>query len=258
MSHFYHIIIYNPLLNALIFLISVLPGHNLGMAIIILTIIIRLIFSPLYHKSIMAQEAMKQIQPKIKEIQKKYKNNRKQQGEKLMELYRQYKINPFSSFLYMLIQLPVLIALYQILIHLNVGSGVGIYSFIHYPLTMTTIFLGFINLNQKSILIGLLAGFFQFCQGKIMEARQNHKSDAEAFNKYSKKEPQQVMMNFTRQMNYIMPLITFLIAWRLPAGVGLFWTTMTLFSVFQELWINRQLKLNSKLVQPSMEMTDKK
>lgn len=256
MSYLYHTIIYYPLLNALILFIDILPQHSLGWAIVLLTIIIRIIFFPFYHKSIIAQEIMKQIQPKTKEIQKKYKNDRKKQGEELMKLYRQYRISPWSSFTYMLIQLPVLIALYQILIHLNIHSTIGIYHFIHIPSTMATLFFGLLDLHQKSLLIGILAGAFQFLQSKVMEKRTNRIKKDNSQNQVP--NSQQTMANFSKQIMYFMPLVTFFIAWRLPAGVGLFWTVMTIFNVIQELWINYQLKLNPNLIQPVIKPTDQK
>ncbi len=255
MSYLYHTIIYYPLLNTLIFFIDILPRHSLGWAIVLLTIVIRIIFFPFYHKSIIAQEIMKQIQPKTKEIQKKYKNDRKKQGEELMKLYRQYKISPWSSFLYMAIQLPVLIALYQILINLNLNSIIGIYHFISIPTTMSTLFLGFLDLHQKNLLIGALAGIFQFVQGKVMEKRTNQINKNNSQNQ--KQNSQQFMANFSKQLMYLMPIITFFIAWRLPAGVGLFWVVMTILNVVQELWINHRLKLNPNLIQPIVSAKEK-
>ena len=256
MSYLYHTIIYYPLLNALVFFIDILPQHSLGWAIVLLTIVIRIIFFPFYHKSIIAQEIMKQIQPKTKEIQKKYKNDRKKQGEELMKLYRQYRISPWSSFLYMAIQLPVLIALYQVLVGLNLNSMVGIYHFINVPTTMSTLFLGFLDLHQKSLLIGTLAGIFQFAQSKVMEKRTKQINKNNSRNQ--KQESQQFMVNFSKQLMYFMPIVTFFIAWRLPAGVGLFWTVMTILNVAQELWINHRLKLNPNLIKPVVESTDEK
>src|SRR6056297_3402557 len=109
----FNVILYQPLFNALIFLYQVIPGQSFGLAIILLTVAIRLLLYPLNAKSIRSQQAMSEIQPKIKEIQDKYED-KEEQAQKMMELYQEKDVNPFSGCLPMLLQLPILIVLIRI------------------------------------------------------------------------------------------------------------------------------------------------
>src|SRR3989338_72864 len=112
MSEFYNTILYQPLFNATIFLYNLIPGDDFGLAIIALTIFIRIIFFPLTVKSTQSQKALATINPKIQEIKERHKNNAQAQSAAIMQLYKDNKINPLAGCLPLLIQLPILIALY--------------------------------------------------------------------------------------------------------------------------------------------------
>lgn len=148
MIFLYNTIIYNPLLNALVFFYQTIAFHDLGVAIIILTICIRLLLFPLFQKSTRYQIVMQALQPKIKKIQEDFKHDKKKQSEAMMEAYKEYGMNPFSGFLFLLVQLPILIALYHIF--LNIFSPEvfqNVYSFIIPPATLNVTFLGLLNLK---------------------------------------------------------------------------------------------------------------
>lgn len=220
-------VLYRPLFNALIWLYNVIPGQDLGIAIIVLTILIRLILYPLSKKSIQSQKALSKLQPQIKEIQKKYKN-KEEQAREMMALYRKYKVNPMSGCLPILIQLPLLIALYRVFFTgLDPEKLNGLYSFIGQPESLNLIFLGIVDLSQRNIILALLAGLFQFIQSKMImpQLKQKQSTKAGGFDFSS-------MMS--RQMLYFMPLITIFIAWNLPAALPLYWIVITLFGIIQQ------------------------
>ena len=98
----------------MIFLYENIPGHDLGIAIIALTVVIRIVLLPLFYKGAKDQAILQRLAPKIKEIQKDHKDDRAKQAQVMMELYREHKVNPLSQFLIIIIQLPVLIALYWV------------------------------------------------------------------------------------------------------------------------------------------------
>ncbi len=135
MSNLFHEILYRPLFNALIFLYQYFSFHDLGIAIILLTIILRLILFPLFHKGAKDQAILQRLAPKIKEIQTNHKNDREKQSKALLDLYRQHKVNPFSGFLLLLVQLPILIALYRVFLNgFSVETLSNLYSFISSPI----------------------------------------------------------------------------------------------------------------------------
>jgi len=226
--------LYRPLFNALVWLYNVIPGNDLGIAIIVLTIIIRLILYPLSKKAIQSQKAISKLQPKIKEIQKKHKN-KEEQAKAMMELYKKYKVNPMAGCLPILIQLPILIALYRVFFNgLNPEALNTLYSFISNPESLNVMFLGLIDLSQRSILLAVMAGLFQFIQTKmIMPNNLNTKSKSGELDFSS-------MMS--KQMLYFMPLITVFIAWSLPAALPLYWVVITLFGIVQQYSTKSEIK----------------
>lgn len=220
--------LYKPLFNALVWLYNVIPGHDLGIAIIILTILIRFIFYPLSKKAIQSQKAMAKLQPEIKEIQKKYKN-KEEQVKVMMDLYKKHKVNPMSGCLPILVQFPILIALYRVFFTgLDPQKLDGLYSFISRPDSLDPIFLNIIDLSQASIVLALLAGFFQFIQSKMIMPKKI------AGQKQFKIGNMDFSSLMTQQMTYFMPIITIFIAWRLPAALPLYWIIITLFGIFQQ------------------------
>ncbi|MEK7579674.1 MAG: YidC/Oxa1 family membrane protein insertase [Patescibacteria group bacterium] len=218
MSGLFNTFFFTPLFNFLVFLYSTAAFNDFGIAIILLTLIIRFILSPLSIKTIKSQKALAELQPKIKEIQEKYKADPQKQAQKTMELYRENKVNPFSGCLPLLIQLPILIALYQV-------STAGFQA--------DPISLGFIDLTKRNIPLALVAGITQFFQaktnissqkGQILEKKSPNSSPFSAMN---------------QQMLYFFPLITIIISISFPAGLPLYWITTTVFSILEQVYINK-------------------
>ncbi|MCD6528052.1 membrane protein insertase YidC [bacterium] len=215
-------ILYRPLFNILVLLYNIIPGNDLGIAIIILTIGIKLVLYPLNQKAIKSQKALQELQPKIKEIQKKYKD-KTQQAEELLKLYKKAKINPFSGFLPLLIQIPILIALYKVFLGINDNALNNLYSFISKPENLNPMFLGIINLSEKNWILAGLAGVFQFIQSKMNEPKSGLTDKKTDFSYL-----------LGKQMVYLMPVITVLIAGSLPSALALYWIVITLFGIFQQ------------------------
>jgi len=222
-------ILYYPLFNALVWLYNIIPGQDLGIAIIILTALIRLILYPLSRKAIRSQKAMAKLQPEIKEIRKKYKN-KEEQAKAMMGLYQKYKINPLSGCLPILIQLPILVALYRVFFTgLDPQKLNGLYSFIEQPSSLNPIFLGLVDLSQRSIVLAILAGIFMFIQSKMIMPQKALQST-----QGTKIAGLDISSLMSHQMVYFMPLITIFIAWNLPAALPLYWIVITLFGIVQQ------------------------
>ena len=234
------VIFYQPLLNLLIFIYNVVPGHDMGVAIIIITILIKLALYPFGTKSIKAQKAMSELQPKIDALKKEYKDDKQKQAQELMKLYKEEKISPFSSCLPLLIQLPFLIAIYQVF---RVGLANGdlslLYPFIHSPGTINTLAFGFLDLSKSNWILALLAGAAQFWQAKMFVIKKPAiKSDG------SKDENMMAMMN--KQMLYMMPIVTIIIGISLPSGLVLYWLITTVVTALQQLITLRHIKSQKK------------
>ncbi len=228
MGYLFNLIFYQPLFNLLIFFYNIIPGHDIGLAIIFLTILIKLILYPLSLKAIKAQKALNELQPKIEEIKKKFKDQKDKMAQEMMELYKKSKVNPFSSCLPLLIQLPFLIAVYRVFIKGLGSEGLEmLYPFISNPGHINSISFGILDLARPNLVLALLAGAAQFWQAKMMPVKQPPKSMPGA-----KDESVTAMMN--KQMLYFMPILTVFIGVSLPGGLTLYWFLTTLLTVGQQ------------------------
>lgn len=234
MIQIYNTILFQPLLNLLIFLYNHIG--DIGFAIIIVTILIRLILIYPSFKALKSQRALQELQPKIKKLQEQHKDNKEEQTKALMDFYKENKVNPFSSCLPMLVQMPIIFALYSVFrAGLHQDSMQYLYSFVKAPETINTLFLGFVNMSETNIFLAVLAGVLQFIQSKMMLAK----------NKDNKKQVKgggplgdmQGMLG--KQMTYLMPAMTVFIAMSLPSGLALYWITTTLFAIAQQYVIMR-------------------
>lgn len=229
--HFFYIILYQPLFNALVFLYEYIPGHDFGIAIIFLTIIIRIILFPISVKAVNSQKSLQRLQPKIQEIQKKYKDDKEKQAKETLDLYKKEKINPFSGILISLIQIPILIALYQVFWQgLNPKELVNLYAFIPNPGQINAFFLGLIDLSKANLVFAVLAGLVQYYQSKMLIP----KTVPGAAKQGKEVDFSQVMQ---KQMLYFFPVFTVIILLSLPAALGLYWMVSGLFSIVQQYFI---------------------
>ncbi len=247
MYNIFNEIFYYPLFNALVFLYEYLSFGDLGVAIIALTVLIRLILLPLFYKSAKDQAIIGRLAPRIKEIQKNHKDDLSRQGQAMMDLYREHKVNPFSSVFLLFAQLPILFALYSVF-----SKGItdetleNLYSFIARPAVLDNYFLGIIDLSGRSLLIVVLAALAQFFQGKIALTKTNNGKDLTQMEKMG------------RQMVFIGPVMTLLFFSMMPAAIGLYWLTTSVFSVIQQIIINKRLAVSDeKLIEMDKKMHHK-
>lgn len=229
MIEIYNILIYNPILNLLVGLYNNIPGQDIGVVIILITIGIRFLLAPLMSKSLKGQREMAVLQPKLNEIREKYKNDKEGQAKAMMDLYREHNINPLASCLPLIIQLPILIALYQVFSKALSGDLKGLYSFVANPGVIDPNMFNLVNLGQPNAIFAILAGLAQFWQSKMMTAWQGSNVST---------EPTAKMISM--QMTYILPVVSVFIAWNLPAGLPLYWIVTTLFAVAQQYYIMKK------------------
>lgn len=236
-SGFFATVFYQPLYNTLVFIIASVPGANVGVAIITLTIVVRTILFPLSHRSVVSQAKMRSLAPHLEKIKDKHKEDKQEQARKTMELYKEHGINPFSGCLLVIVQLPIIFALYFVffkgLPNLNAEH---LYSFVQLPSSVGMVFLG-ITLSKKSIILALLAAVTQYFQIKLSIPAM---SPAEKGAKPSFKD--EFARSFNVQMRYMLPVIVFGISYSISAAIALYWTTSNLFSVAQELYVARKAR----------------
>ncbi|MCX6702344.1 MAG: YidC/Oxa1 family membrane protein insertase [Candidatus Wolfebacteria bacterium] len=239
MGNLFNQALYYPLWNALVLVYQYVSFHDLGIAIIVLTILIRVILAPLFYKGARDQAIIQRLSPKIKEIQREHKHDKEKQAKAMMDLYKEHKVNPFSGFLLLLVQLPVLIALYKVFLNgFKDGALDNLYSFVPHLQTFNHYFLGIVDLSSKSLVIVLLAALAQYYQSKLTLPPSNPDSkDA---------SPAESM---ARNMLYMGPIFTiiFLYVFNLPSAVALYWLTTSAFSVIQQIVINKNISIAKEI-----------
>ena len=228
-------VFYLPLYNTLVLILSAVHGANVGVAIVLLTLVVRTALLPLSHKSVTSQAKMRTLAPHLEKLKEKHKDNKQEQARKTMELYKEHGINPFSGCLLVLIQLPIIFALYFVffkgLPNLNTEH---LYSFVHLPSTVSMMFLGIV-LSKKSIILALFAAITQYYQIKLSIPAM---APAEQGAKPSFKDD--FARSFNVQMRYMLPVIVFGVSYSISAAVALYWTTSNLFSIGHELYVKRK------------------
>ncbi|MFH1713549.1 MAG: YidC/Oxa1 family membrane protein insertase, partial [Candidatus Jacksonbacteria bacterium] len=232
--------LYVPILNLLILIYNILPLKDMGIAIILLTVILKLVLWPLSKQQIEAQKKMKELQPKIAEINKKYKGDAQKRGSETMRLYKENKANPASSCLPILVQLPILWAVFKVFQNGFKPEALDkLYGFIGKPEIIDKFFLNihYFDLSQPNILLTVITAAVQFWQTKMLSTAKPAVDSPGA-----KDEGMQAVLN--KQMIYLMPAITLFIGLKLPSGLMLYWLVSTLLMGVQQWW---QFRENSNL-----------
>jgi YidC/Oxa1 family membrane protein insertase len=222
-------------------MMDILPFLDLGMSIIVFTIIIKLILFPISQKSVVTQAKIKLLEPKLNEIREKYKD-KQEQALKTMELYKNEKINPLSGFFLILIQIPIIFALYFIFLKAgfpDVKTEI-LYPFIDVPNNINMTFLGLFDVSKKSIILAFLAGLSQFFQALLSTPKIQ-----------PKKETDGLSADFSRsmslQMRYVFPVIIFVVAYNVSAAVALYWAVSNIFMIGQELYVKSKMSKQETL-----------
>ena len=223
-----------PLYNSLVFLSSVLPWESLGGAIIILTLVVKFILLPFQHKIIKTQKQLKLIEPKLQEIKKNTKDDRSEQAKQIMLLYKTHGINPLTSFWTLLIQIPIILALFFVFKSSATLHPELIYSFTPSPNEMSLIWLGLIDLSKTYFPLALLVGVTQFIQLWLANPKISLPDSNSSSNN------QIIAQKMQTQMRYILPIFIIFAASSLPSAIGLYWITSNLFAITHEWWVRRE------------------
>jgi YidC/Oxa1 family membrane protein insertase len=239
MGNIFNLIIIQPLLNILFFVTALIPGHDFGIAVILLTVLVRLALWPLASKQLHSQKALTAIQPEVNKLKKKFEKDPQKFNAAVMELYKEKEVNPFSSCLPTLLQLPVLFGFFYVFrefanadfVKIAEGSGImaQIYPFVKnlsfvsnftssIQAINTTMF-GLLDLAKPNIYLGVVAGALQFVQSKMLMPKNQENDAASAM---------------TKNMTYLFPILTVFIAIKLPAALPLYWAVTTAFAVGQQ------------------------
>jgi len=228
-STFFHAFFYNPIYNALVALVVLVPGSDVGIAVILVTIGIRLLLLPFSLSAARTQRAMKVLEPKIKELKEKHKGDKEKEALETLALYRESRVNPFASILTVFIQIPVLLALYWVFYNepFSTINTALLYSFTPIPHTISLQFLGIISVASKSIVLAVLAGLSQFLQAHMALSGTMKTSDTKSM----QNDFQRIM---GMQLKYVFPFIIAVISYTTSGAIALYFITTNLAGSLQE------------------------
>ncbi len=246
--------LYQPLYNGLFFLTSIVPGADIGIAIIILTLFVKFALLPLTHKTTKTQAYLRKLEPEIKAIRDKIKD-RQEQARQTMDLYKRHGVNPFSGCLTLLIQLPIILALYWVFwkglsvdgetiksvggyINSSLLNNDIFYSFVSVPESIKVNFLGLIDMTGKSFVLALLAGISQYYQIKL-----SMPGEVKGINlKGTGNIKDDIAQSMKFQMRYILPIFVAVFAYVISAAVALYWVVNNVFMVVHELIVKKKME----------------
>lgn len=253
--------IVQPIFNLLVFVYAIIPGHDFGLAIIVFTILIRLLMWPLVRKQLHHSRAMQRLQPEIKKIKEKSKGDKQKESQLLMELYKEREINPFSSVGILIVQIPVLIGLFQGLRKITNDPShftdftygfikkIGVIpDIISGKVEFEQTLFGFIDLSKTAVsngsvyipllLLAIGAAVLQFYQSKQLMPEQK---DSKTLRQILKEESQgkknsqsDINAAMGKNMRFFFPLMSGFFAATFPGALALYWTTSSAVAVWQQ------------------------
>lgn len=226
----FHTIIYDPLYNGLVYLVGVVPAHDVGIAVIALTIIARIILFPLSKRAVESQLHMKKVAPEVEELKKKIKDST-EQSKAIFALYKERGIHPFSSVGLLLLQLPILIALYFVFAQggLPEVDTTILYPFVGVPPEVNMHFLGLLDMAKNhSFVLAALAVITQFVYTRLSMGPRGAATAGEAT------LSSDMAKSFDIQARYVFPVLIGVISFTIASAAPLYWVTSNIFMIIQE------------------------
>ncbi len=244
-SALFHTVFYNPIYNALVTFVALIPRGDVGVAVILVTIIIRLILLPFSLSAARTQRVMKTLEPKLKELKEIHKGNKEKEALETLALYKSAEVNPFASILTVFVQIPVLLALfwvfnYEPFPHINLER---LYTFTPVPGSSSLLFLGLISVAGKSIVLAVIAGVTQYIQAHVALLGTMKPSDT----KGAQQDFQRIM---GLQLKYVFPFLIGMISYSTSGAIALYFITTNIMGVFQEFYIQKRLSYGLQLKSP--------
>lgn len=231
----FHALVYNPIYNGLVFFVSVVPTHDVGIAVIIVTILVRALLFPLSRAAIKTQIKMKEVAPEVERIKKTITKS-DEQSKAILALYKERGVRPFAGFLVVLIQLPILLGLYWVFARggLPVIQAAILYPFVHTPSAINMEFLGLVDMTKPSVVLAALAMLVQFVYTRLSMGPRGQLTATEA------SLSSDMAKSFDLQARFMLPAMVGVIGLFIASAAPLYWLTGNLFMIGQELLAGRR------------------
>ncbi len=234
----FHTLFYDPIYNLLVFVLTYTPLHDIGAAILIVTLIVKIILLPLNLSALRSQYIMKKIEGEMNQLKEEHKTSPQEASKKMMELYKREKVNPFASLFVIIIQIPIIFALYKVFSNGLHADPASLYSFIHFPENLHILAFGLFDVTKKNIIIAVLAGLSSYAlarrQTSTMVSKKKEGED-QSFQ-------DQFMKSMRIQLLYVLPVIIVFSSAILPSALGFYWLINNLITYGQDVYMKNKLK----------------
>lgn len=229
-SSFFHNVIYVPIYNALALFVSWVPFGDVGIAIILITVLVKVILFPLAVRASHTQLAMRALEPELRGLREQYKDNKQELALKTLALYRAHNVKPFASMLVVLVQLPVIFGLYWVIwvdSKTSTFDPALLYSWVSVPQVTSYVFLNLVPLGVGSVFLALLVALSQYTLSRMMMPKAPQKS--------GKQFMDDLATSMHLQMRYVFPIVIGVISYVATAAIALYFLTSNVFGILQEL-----------------------
>jgi YidC/Oxa1 family membrane protein insertase len=232
----FHTLFYEPIYNLLVVVLTIVPLHDIGAAIVVVTCIVKGFLLPLNLSALRSQYLMKRLEPEMNKIKELQKTNPQEASKKMIELYKNEKVNPFASLFVVIIQIPIFFALYFVFskgLHADASS---LYSFVVFPETLHKVAFGLFDVTQKNIVIAILTGMSSYALARRQTMGMTSKKEAheESFQDH-------FMKSMKIQLLYVLPVIIGVSAAVLPSALGLYWFVSNIIGYIQDVYMKNKL-----------------
>ncbi len=234
----FHTLFYEPIYNLVAFVLTILPLHDIGAAIIVVTLVVKIILLPVNISSLRTQYLMKKVEPEMKEIKELQKKDPQASAKKMVEMYKREKINPFSSIFGMILQIPIFFAMYFVFSKGLFNDHNSLYPFVTFPETLHTVAFGIFDVTKKNIVVAVLAGISSYAlarrQTQTMSSGPKKNNEEESFQDH-------LMKSMRIQLLYVIPIIVAVSGAALPSALALYWTVSNVVSYGQDIYVKNKL-----------------
>ena len=259
-SFIWHTFFFDPIYNALIFFIDIFPGGDVGLAIVATVFMVKTVLLPVSIKAAKTQRIMKEIEPQLRELKETFKDDREKQAREMMSIYKTAGMNPFASIFLIILQIPLLIAMYFAVIglyppvvdgapiedigFLSIFAGEAskeivinpddLYTFVPVPVESNRFFLNQFDITEKSIILAIIVAITQFFVVKLTMPKMLPRKEGE---KPDMKD--EFMRNMQVQMKYVMPVLMGILAYSISVAIALYFLVTNITALLQEIFVRK-------------------
>lgn len=234
----FHTFFYEPIYNLIAFVITHVPLHDIGATIVIVTLVVKAILTPLNLSALKTQYIMKKLEKEFSKIKELQKTNPQQAGQEMIALYKREKINPFSSIFVMIIQIPIFFALYFVFSKGLHSDPKSLYSFVTFPEKLHTLAFGIFDVTQRNVVMAIIAGMSSY----VLARRQTEVMVTPKESKQEGSFQEHFMQSMRIQMLYVLPVIIAVSATALPSALALYWTISNITSYGLDVYMKHTLR----------------